>query len=94
MMRCASNADTCSGQIRIVKGGRHTKSTTHLVVFSAAALPSLAEATDLRPEAVQGFDRYIRLSEHRMAGEAQRRLGNVRRRRRFTIRRSYTGPRL
>jgi hypothetical protein len=31
--------------------------------------PPLAAATDLRPEAVQGFDRYIRLSEKRMAGE-------------------------
>lgn len=31
--------------------------------------PSLAGATDLRPEATQGFDRYIRLTEKRLAAE-------------------------
>jgi hypothetical protein len=31
--------------------------------------PTLAAATDLRPEAAHGFDRYIRLTEKRMAAE-------------------------
>jgi hypothetical protein len=32
-------------------------------------LPALVRGSELRPEAVQGFDRYIRLSEQRMSGE-------------------------
>src|SRR6202790_138634 len=31
--------------------------------------PSLANATELRPEAAQGFDKYVRLTERRMQGE-------------------------
>ena len=37
--------------------------------ISVIVRPSLADATDLRPEASQGFDRYIRLTEKRMTGE-------------------------
>ncbi|HEX3376527.1 MAG TPA: hypothetical protein VHS29_06675 [Candidatus Acidoferrales bacterium] len=37
--------------------------------MSVIVRPSFAGATDLRPEAVQGFDRYIRLTEKRMIGE-------------------------
>jgi hypothetical protein len=39
------------------------------LMICVIARPSLAAATDLRPEAVQGFDRYIRLTEKRLAGE-------------------------
>jgi hypothetical protein len=39
------------------------------LTLTAAIPPPHANATDLRPEAAQGFDRYIHLSEHRMAGE-------------------------
>ena len=36
---------------------------------SCLALAAHAEAADLKPEAVQGFDRYVRLSEERMQTE-------------------------
>jgi hypothetical protein len=39
------------------------------LVICVVARPSLAAATDLRPEAARGFDRYIRLTEKRSAGE-------------------------
>jgi hypothetical protein len=39
------------------------------LVICVAVQPSLAAATDLRPEAAQGFDRYIRLTEKRMTAE-------------------------
>jgi hypothetical protein len=37
--------------------------------LSVIVRPSFATATDLRPEAVQGFDRYIRLTEKRITSE-------------------------
>jgi hypothetical protein len=42
-----------------------------MLLLFVAGFPALAEGSDLRPEAVQGFDRYIRLSEQRMSGEVQ-----------------------
>lgn len=39
------------------------------MVICVAARPALTDAADLRPESAQGFDRYIQLSEKRMAGE-------------------------
>jgi hypothetical protein len=39
------------------------------LVISLIAVPSPAGASELRPEAVQGFDRYVRLTELRMQGE-------------------------
>ena len=39
------------------------------LVISLMAAPSPAGATELRPEAAQGFDQYVRLTERRMQGE-------------------------
>jgi hypothetical protein len=39
------------------------------LVISLTAAPSPAGATELRPEAAQGFDQYVRLTERRMQGE-------------------------
>ena len=39
------------------------------VVICLMVAPSPAGATELRPEAAQVFDRYVRLTEHRMQGE-------------------------
>ena len=39
--------------------------------ISAALLAPRATAADLRPEAARGFNRYIRLTEQRMAGEVR-----------------------
>ena len=39
------------------------------LIISVIVRPSFAAATDLRPEAAQGFDRYIRLTEKRMTAE-------------------------
>jgi hypothetical protein len=76
MMRYALNADTVSRQTRAAQREVAIRSPQNICLFLAlllcmAGLPSRADATDLQPEAVQGFDRYIRLSEQRMAGEAR-----------------------
>jgi hypothetical protein len=39
------------------------------LVISLMAAPSPGGATELRPEAAQGFDQYVRLTERRMQGE-------------------------
>jgi len=39
------------------------------LVISLMAAPSPGAATELRPEAAQGFDQYVRLTERRMQGE-------------------------
>src|SRR5579864_2663023 len=39
------------------------------LVISLMVVPSPAGASELRPEAAQGFDQYVRLTERRMQGE-------------------------
>ncbi len=43
------------------------------LIISLIVRPCFVAAADLRPEAAQGFDRYIRLTEKRMAGEVKTR---------------------
>jgi hypothetical protein len=78
MMCRALNGDAVSRHIRSQKEAAIRSRQNEiqnavliLMLIFVAGLPTLAEGSDLRPEAVQGFDRYIRLSEQRMSGEVR-----------------------
>jgi hypothetical protein len=43
-----------------------------MLLAGSLALPGRAEAAELKPEAVQGFDRYVQLTERRMQTELRR----------------------
>ena len=66
-------ADTVFGQSHATREpairSRRSILTCLALFISVVVRSSPAAATDLRPEAVQGFDRYIWLTEKRMAGE-------------------------
>jgi hypothetical protein len=73
MMCRALRADAFIGQVRARKEAAiHSRRNACMflaLAICAATRPPGTCASDLRPEAVQGFDRYIRLTEQRMAGE-------------------------